>query len=186
MQSPIDVIMSYGIPTDSHTGAVQYVMGEDGDSHRPGLGMLTQEQYERNISEIIGLTSIPKYHNLKTARLYFGYTVQETIRAFSGDTVPAMEDVWRDVCNLTQFLIQNQPWCIRDYAVDNSGTQKLDAAGNVKQKKGAKKELVKKIWNENKHKDMTRKEWIALFCAEAGLTPAGASTYYANAQKGKL
>lgn len=52
-------------------------------------------------------------------------------------------------------------------------------------KKGDKKVLAKKVYEENKHTTMTRKQWIALLVKEVGLSDAGASTYYANLKAGK-
>ena len=65
---------------------------------------------------------------------------------------------------------------------------KLDAAGNPKPKKGAKKEMAKSVYAEQiKDVDgMTRKRAIEILVAEVCLTAAGASTYYANLKKGKM
>jgi hypothetical protein len=60
-------------------------------------------------------------------------------------------------------------------------TPKLDALGKPKRKKGAKKELAKKVYNEKiAGKQLTRKQAIAIIAEEVGMTPAGASTYYGN------
>jgi hypothetical protein len=185
MQSPIDTIISYGIPTTSYIEAAQYVMNDDPENGRPFFGLWSQERYETGIQSIIGLTAIPKYINLKTARLVFGYTVQETIKTFNSGIIPSMEDVWTDVTTKSAEYIKNHPWSVKDYT-QADGEPKLDAAGNPKQKKGAKKELAREVWNENKHKEMSRKEWIALLVELVGLTPAGASTYYAGLKKNTL
>lgn len=60
----------------------------------------------------------------------------------------------------------------------------VDALGNPKQKKGAKKAAAQKFWKENQGKFNTRKEWIEALMEAVGLTRAGASTYYYNLQKG--
>lgn len=55
-----------------------------------------------------------------------------------------------------------------------------------KAKKGARKVLALKVYNEHiADKDLTRKEAIAVLVEHVGLTPAGASTYYANFKSGK-
>ena len=62
---------------------------------------------------------------------------------------------------------------------------KLNADGTVAPKKGDKKVIAKKLYEDNKGKINTRKEWIALLVKEVGLTEAGASTYYHNLKAGK-
>ncbi len=70
---------------------------------------------------------------------------------------------------------------------DADATPKLDAAGNIKPKKGAKKEMARKVYDEKiRNTELTRKEAIAILVEEVGLTPAGASTYYANLKKGVM
>ncbi len=191
MKAPLEVIADYGIPITSWLDATQYVItaDEDIDYQRPGIGTLPKEEYEKRVAEVLGLDSIPVYETQKIARVYFAYTVQETVRNFnSGDRID-MEWLWDDINKrATKFMIDS-PWAIKEYvSEDDDGEPKLDAAGNPKQRKGAKKELAKKVWEDNADKQTTmpRKEWIALLCEEVGLTAAGASTYYANLKKGVL
>jgi len=191
MKAPLEVIADYGIPTTSWLEATSYVTtaDEDIDYQRPGIGTQTKEEYERRVAEVLGLDAVPEYDSQKIARIYFGYTVQETVRNFnSGDRID-MEWLWDDINRRAQTFIVEHPWAVKEYvSEDEDGEPKLDAAGNPKQKKGAKKELAKKVWEDNADKQTTlkRKEWIALLCEEVGLTPAGASTYYANLKKGVL
>jgi hypothetical protein len=190
MKAPLEVIADYGIPTNSWLDATQYVTTADEDIsyQRPGIGTLPKEEYEKRIAEVLGLDAVPEYESQKIARIYFGYTVQETIRNFQVG-VPDMEWLWNDINQRAEKFMIEHPWAIKEYVnEDEDGEPKLDAAGNPKQRKGAKKELAKKVWADNADKQATmpRKEWIALLCEEVGLTPAGASTYYANLKKGVL
>lgn len=77
--------------------------------------------------------------------------------------------------------IANSPWVFAKAEVD----EKFNSDGSPASKKGDKKLLAKEVYEANKGKEMSRKEWIALLVKEVGLTPAGASTYYANLKKGK-
>lgn len=191
MKAPLEVIADYGIPTNSWLEAAQFVLtaDEDIDYQRPGMGSLPKEEYAKRVAEVLGLSAVPEYETQKIARVYFGYTIQETVRNFLSGDRPDMEFLWMDINRRALKFITENPWSVKEYvSEDDDGEPKLDAAGNPKQKKGAKKELAKKVWADNADKQTTmkRKEWIALLCEEVGLTPAGASTYYANLKKGKL
>ena len=64
------------------------------------------------------------------------------------------------------------------------GVDKLDNDGNAKPKKGAKKELAMQVYAEFiKDKVVARQEAIAILVDKVGMTPAGASTYFANLKK---
>ena len=84
MQTPLEIIENYGAPTNSYIGAIGYFRDRRN---------LSKKQYEKGIADIVGAEQIPSFSNEKEARLYFLYTVQETIRAFQGDTIPEMVDV---------------------------------------------------------------------------------------------
>lgn len=180
MKAPLEVIADLGIPTDNYIAAA---MSVNDLSFEKSL-------FESYIAEIIGMPQAPVFENDKATRIYFGYTVQETVRAFSTGNVPDMEDVWDTVVARASNFIEENTWSVKEYRdeLNEDGTAKLDAAGNPKQRKGAKKEQAIKVWNDNADKQdtLSRKEWIALLCEEVGLSTAGASTYYANLKKGKL
>lgn len=180
MKTPFEVITSYGIPTHNWVEAAQFVLATD---------LQTKSEYERRIVEVLGLTAVPHYESQKVARVYFGYTIQETVRAFNSNAIPDMEALWEDINKRARKFITENPWSVREYTNEgDDGEPKMDAAGNPKQKKGAKKELAKNIWDNNvdKQKTMKRNEWIALLCEKVGLTPGGASTYYTNLKNGRL
>jgi len=70
---------------------------------------------------------------------------------------------------------------------DEDDEPKLDAIGNVKPKKGAKKELARKVYDEKiRNKDVSRKDAIAILMEDVGMSAGGASTYYANLKKGTM
>ena len=70
---------------------------------------------------------------------------------------------------------------------DEDAEPKLDAVGNVKPKKGAKKELARKVYDEKiRNKDLARKDAIAILMEDVGMSAGGASTYYANLKAGRM
>ncbi len=189
LKTPMRVITDLGIPTDSIVHAVQHIQAQEDTHHYNTFGPYSQQEYEKMITEIMGLDVTPSYPSWKIARVYFGYTIQETLKAFNTGDIPDMNHLWDVVNGRAEYFMKEYRWAVKEYEVDNSDEdQKLDAAGNPKQKKGAKKEAAKRVWNNNpdKQTSMTRKEWIALLCDEVGLSPAAASTYYANLKNGKV
>jgi len=189
MKSPIQVITDYGIPTDSIIHAVQHIQSTEDTHHYNTFGPYSQQEYEQMITEIMGLDVTPSYDSWKIARTYFGYTVQESLRMFNTGDIPDMDELWKEINRRAEHFMKEYPWAITDYTAEAAeDDQKLDASGNPKQKKGAKKEAAKKVWNDNfdKQTTMARKEWIALLCEQVGLSPAAASTYYANLKNGKI
>ncbi len=189
LKSPLRVITDLGIPTDSIIHAVQHIQSQDETHHYNIFGPYSQQEYEQMITEIMGLDETPTYDSWKIARVYFGYTVQETLRMFNTGDRPDIDELWIEINRRAEHFMKDQPWAIKDYTAEAAeDNQKLDASGNPKQKKGAKKDAAKKLWDENPDKQTTlaRKEWIAMLCEEVGLSSAAASTYYANLKNGKV
>ena len=80
-------------------------------------------------------------------------------------------------------LVTDNPWMFAKPEAE----PKLDANGQKKPKKGAKKELAKTVYAEQiDGKGLSRKDAIAILVEEVDMSPAGASTYYANLKKGTL
>lgn len=117
----------------------------------------------------------------KEAELLFSYIVYEAVRIHhaGGDTdksviVPLAREKTRE------FLVKN-PWAVPAPVIT---TEVVD--GEVittirpKSKRGgiSKKDLCMPLYEKNK--DKSRKELIAIFVAELGLTAGGASTYVHN------
>ena len=87
-------------------------------------------------------------------------------------------------------FVDSSPWIFAkpDVPYSSVGPAKLDAVGNPKRRKGAKKELAIKCYKENKEladeNKWARKDWIKCLMEEVGLSEGGASTYYANLKNG--
>ena len=139
-----------------------------------GLGDLGETEYSARIQEITGTKPTV---DPKLLRHTYLYLVQEGIKEGVVDIEVAVEKA-------TTFTTKN-PWSLaRD--PEPVGT---DAAGNPKQKKGAKKDQAVRFYTENKAKakkdEWTRARWITELMAACGLTSGGASTYYANLKAGR-
>lgn len=179
MHKAIQTLHDAGIPTGSYIAAVQYLNER---------GTLTEDEYFDRINELLdghNLVNLPNddiaEHRPRYAYLYF---VQELIRAsFSSDSFDTL-NVWRDALKRAETFIRGNSYI---FAKAEDDEPKLDATGKPKPKKGAKKELAKKVYAEKiDGKGLTRKDAIAILADEVGMTPAGASTYYANLKAGRL
>lgn len=172
MQTPLEIIEEFGCPTDSYIRAVHYFRQDYRD--------LSKVEHEKVIADIIGGDHAPSYDTEKEAELYFLYTVQETVRAFLGGTIPEMSDVWETVQhNMKEFMGKN-PWCVKDY--QSKLTTEADKE-TPRRKKGAKGAKAREIYiglNDGKN---DRPTIIQAMIDQAGMTKAGATTYFHNFKK---
>lgn len=127
------------------------------------------------------MAPMPEEHLTKYASRYF---VQNLVKAsIAGDTSKTPDDLWlKSIQDGIRFMAEN-PWVFAK--AEDETPPKLNADGSVAPKKGDKKVIAKKVYEDNKGKVTSRKDWIALLVKEVGLTEAGASTYYANLKAGK-
>ena len=173
MKTPIEVIQGFGAPTDSYIRAIGYF------NEQP---MMNKEQYERGYADVVGVEDVVVFDTFQHARFYFLYAVQETIRV-AATTIPDMAEIADDVDRRVKALEAKHPEMFKDY---ETAEVKMDATGKPKPKKGAKKDLAKKVYAEKiEGMNLKRKDAIAILAEEVGLTPAGASTYYANLKAGR-
>ena len=176
MKSPIAVIEAYGAPTNSYIAAVTFF------NERPEM---SKEEYEAGYNDIIGTEVAVQFEDQKHARFHFLYAVQETVRV-ALVAIPDMAEIALEVERRVAKLKADKPWSFKDYTLEENGERKLDATGKPKPKKGAKKELAKQVYADHiEGKGLSRKEAIAIMAEKVGLTPAGASTYYANCKAGR-
>ena len=174
----IEQLQAWGIPTDYDVAAVQAIRNHDGTSGIAWTPELTQAEMEERTQLLLGCEVTP-FVNYKTARMAYGYAVQETVRA-QGQCDPEL------VISKMEALIKDMPFIVKDYEVfshDSEGPAKLDAVGQIKRKKGVKKALAIEVYNKEKGTERTRQEWIALLMEAVGLSKAGASTYYAQLKR---
>lgn len=168
----LEKIEQSGIPTDRASQAIQHMRDH-------GLFELDAQDYRERIALLTNVDA-PTSDERELNYLY-RYIITDAIQ---NSEVDASQLVSGALTKARKFISTHQYVFAKP---EEEKAPKLDAAGNVKPKKGAKKELAKKVYNEQiKDNDLSRKEAIAILVEEVGLTPAGASTYYANLKKGKL
>lgn len=177
MRTPLEVIAGYGVSTTSYIRAIQQFNDLDHSI------ILKKEQYEKGIADIVGGDHPPSFSSEKEARIYFLYVIQETIRSFSQGTIPEMDHVWEDAQRRAKQMIINQPWAVKDYCADDEGEPKLDAAGNPKKRKGAKKDEAEALYKRMNDGNNDRTAIIAALIDEVGMSKAGATTYFHNLKK---
>lgn len=175
---PIDVATDHG-----HQTSWIRVMHQVSDLE------LTTDQY---INETLRLTNIGREtideQTLRSTphlpKYLFGYVVQTIVRAYADSTGPVdLAEVYAKSFQRAKKYIETHPWVFAT-GEDENASPRLDHNGNIQPKKGDKKVMAKKVYEENKGKNLTRKEMIELLVKEVGLTPAGASTYEYNLRTG--
>lgn len=177
MHKSIEQLEAYNIPTHSYVAAIQYLNDRT---------ELSDAEYIKRIEELVGYSvTISTAHLPRYAYLYL---VQELIR----ESLNLNTDVMAPVAiyeaayrKAEAFIIENS--YIFATSDDEDKPTKLDAAGNIKPKKGKKKELAKEVYVANiEGKGLTRKEAIGILMEKVGMSSGGASTYYANLKKGTM
>jgi hypothetical protein len=177
MRTPLEIIADYGVSTTSYIQAIQQFNNIDHPI------VMEKSQYEESINEIIGGDTPPTFSSDKEARIYFLYVVQETIRAFGQGIIPDMADVWVEAQRRAKIMIQEQPWAIKEYNTETTGEPKLDAAGNPKKRKGAKKVEAEALYKRMNDGQNDRNAIIDALIADVGLSKPGATTYFHNLKK---
>jgi hypothetical protein len=152
---------------------------------RVGEWSLNTKQWHDISKELRGDTSnnvsgLDGEHEQEYATKYF---IQNIIKQYTGqgETKFDVEALYLHSVEEAKKYIASAPWVF----AKAEGEEKLNSDGSPASKKGDKKLLAKQVYEANKDKEMSRKQWIELLVKEVDLTPAGASTYYANLKKGK-
>jgi len=174
MHPSIEQLEAYDIPTNSYVAAIQYI--NDGPE-------LRDDEYLLRIEQLVGYSvEITAEH---MPRYVYLYLVQEIIRTSLKGEDFRVVNVYDIAYNRAEEFLEMNQYIFA--TSDDTKPVKLDAAGNVKPKKGAKKELAKKVYAEDiDGKGLTRKDAIAILMEKVGLSSGGASTYYANLKNGKM
>ena len=165
----IEVLSELKINTTSCLRAVQdanHIRFED-NTYRRLIGQLTGSD-DVNVGD-------------DEARHTFLYLVEEIVKEQKTDSIDLAS-----AHNKALKFVKANPWATvkPEYTSYYKPKTTVDALGNPRQKKGAKKAKAIKFWNENRGKFNTRKEWIEALMENVGLTEAAASTYHYNLKKG--
>lgn len=171
MHKIIETIRDQKVPVNSVVAAAQH-LGLN------GIGQLNDDEYVRRIKEITGKSV--KFESSDMARMTYSYLVAVAIEETNHTDILDAEALLKKATEKASKLVEENSWMFAKAEAE----PKLDASGNVKPKKGAKKELAMKVYAEDiKDKVTVRKDAIAILVEKVGMTPAGASTYYANLKK---
>jgi len=170
MTTPIQHLESYKIPTTSQPKAIRHISELE----------LTGTVFRNRIAELTGTTVDLSD---KQAEFTYKYMVQNIISRTANDKVLDMSDIYvASSKQASNFIGQNQHVLIEK---ESTYKPKVNSDGTKKPKKGSKKILAIQVYNDNKDKNLSRKEFIALLVKDVDLTPAGASTYYSNLKSEK-
>lgn len=172
MINALEVLEALDIPTDSFVAAVRVVKDEP---------VKRLEDYAVLISEITGRKDI-ELPSDRYARFLYYYVVQEVVRAGTCD-----DEVFQAAVAGTKNFLVNYHFT---YAwEDRAAAPKIDEHGNIKRKKGEKKQMAENIYKEiaAANKDASKKELKAVVMTElqekVGMTKAGSQTYFYNSFK---
>ena len=186
----IAALESLNIPTHDFIRAVQYVMAKDRDVRDTGFhGNFTAAQYADQITSILDIPT-PIFPSDKYARLFFGYLVQEIVKRYNNQQeIPEDLKLWSIVTdNVKQHVIKS-PWSVAEYTEENVEVKPrkqrekkkkitTDKKGRPLIKKGNKLAVIKQIFEDNKNKNLTKKQWLEIMMDKAQTTKVGAVNYY--------
>lgn len=147
-------------------------------------GITSQYLLDDFLIEVVGGTVETK--TLDQLIVIAGYAVQESVRQHMQGIVPIAADILllaQEKCR--QFYLANPHLDPEAKQIVLPEGEEFVPDRKHRAPRGSgqsKKERCIAVYN--KYKDKTRKELIPIFVAELGLTPAGASTYVHNCQKG--
>lgn len=164
-----------GVPTDSVIRAAQHVNDL----------LLSTPQAADKVNALTG-EKVEGEHVMRVPLVY-GYLVQGILKAHVASESAKLIDILAQAKVQADDLIEKSSWM---FIADEDARQDIENADPEvvkagKAKKGARKVLALRVYAAKiVDKDLTRKEAIAILCEEVGLTPAGASTYYANFKNG--
>jgi len=167
----LQTIQTQGVPVHSAIAAAQH-LGLN------GIGQLADKKYASLIEEITGDAI-----TLEDADLYrtvYAYLCTEAISRSNNTDQLNADELLTIAKEKAIILKKKNSWMF----TKSESPAKLDSEGNAKPKKGAKKILAMEVYAEFiKDKVTARKDAIAILVDKVDMTPAGASTYYANLKK---
>ncbi|MCK5787574.1 MAG: hypothetical protein KAH32_01055 [Chlamydiia bacterium] len=164
------LIERYGIPTDTTlVGSCTWALEHELDTM----------EYKVRIVELTGIEAPTS--ELESKYVYL-YIIQEYLRAEANSDVVNMAQIHTIAVDKANKFMENHPWVGK--AIDEPSVPEVDSDGKRKWKRGEKKILVCQLWEERKHENLTRAEWIKILIDEVDMKQGGASTYYASLKNG--
>lgn len=166
----------YKIPLNSFVQAVKVFHDRD---------ITSQYELDTLILDVVGKPVHTA--NLRELQVMAGYIVQEAVR-FHVQGIPAEPDLVIEQAELrTKAYFETRSWDKPKVVVMPEGVSAEDFIPDRKHRAPRGSGMSKKdrsVALYSQHREKSRQELIKLFVDELGLTPAGASTYVHNCQKG--
>lgn len=171
MKQAIEAIeFGYQYPVTSAIGAIQAYNDEARAGKFAGM-------YDQVLQSLLG-DGRDVLENDDHARIQIGYVIQLAVEANMAGVELDDNTLYSEATKRAHEFIVEMPWV---FATKEALT--LDAAGNVKPKKGAKQIQAHEVYVRLIESDGTRADIIQAFQDEVGLTKAGATTYFYNTKK---
>lgn len=165
----LEMIASYGIDTKSYVAAASDIRCQ---------GDLDERTYRERITEMTmtGTTDTP----IELLHIVYGYTIQEAVR--NNELAGKALYEYATKCATDFYNSHRYIFVVREEEA------KVDMlTGEVKKKKGAKGDIAREVFIENKDAlragEVSRKEMLTMIADAADMSEAGASTYYAKLKK---
>ena len=182
MTTIIDSIKEWGIPITSHFEAQRNM--------QKNLVDYSQRQYENLIQEMTDVEF--KASSLKEAELVANYLVIDSVKDHNNNISHLPSEALELAKKKANDFLAKNGWIVATSETTPSVPVADPVTGEVtnpapagKKRSGpSKKDQCVELYNKGDNKTKTRKELIEIFVKELGLTPAGASTYVHNCQKG--
>lgn len=181
MSNVIANLKEYHIPVTSMGEAVRNITA------RWPAASTGKHGYEDMIERLSGIKHETKH--VKEAELVFGYLVQTAVKMHNECyiNIKGSEVLTAAILKTTQYLLDN-PWQVLEpettpVAIDGVAQATTAPVSSKKRTGASKKDMCIALFNKDNNNTKTRKELIALFMKELGLTAGGASTYVFNCQK---
>lgn len=176
-------LKEYGIPTKSVGEAVRYAT----TTYAALYNNKNKVGFEDMVEKLTGQSYVAKH--AKEAELMFGYVVQVAVSMHGAGFIATGPQVMMEAEQKVAVYFTKNPWVIttsETAPVEITGviTPGVTPPASTKKRSGpSKKDQCVALFNKGDNNTKTRKELIAIFVSELGLTPAGASTYVHNCQK---
>ncbi len=141
--------------------------------------------WHKLIADTYGVKEVTPFQSADLAKCVARYLVQNVLKQHHlgefAEFPRNLEELYLNSINQGTDYLKQHSWVFARPEAE----EKLNADGTPASKKGDKKVMAKELYEANKGKGWTRKQWIELLIKEVGMTTGGASTYYANLKSGK-
>jgi hypothetical protein len=168
METPIAILAGQGVPTGSFVQAALHINASNEN----------ESDYRAKLVQILG-TDLPEFESQIHAKMAYAYFTQNFLKR-QADGILDVEELYNESVRESEEKMKAAPWLF--YTPETGSAQpQIDENGNVKQKKGWKRDKAEELYQ--KSEDKSRAHMIKVFMEQIDMSQAGASTYYANCKK---